>query len=446
MGMPSGRADTVTEPAQDFSTPPDRKSKIWSVIRVSSGNFLEMYDFMVFGYYAAAIGNAFFPGGNPFTSLMLSLMTFGAGFLMRPLGAIVLGAYTDLHGRRAGLILTLSLMSVGIISIACMPGYATIGLLAPLLVLFGRLLQGFSAGMELGGVSVYLAEIATPGHKGFYVSWQSASQQVAVMFAALLGVILSSILPPQKMMLWGWRVPLLLGCVILPFLFRLRRSLQETDEFVARKHKPNISEILRSLTANWRIVIVGMMLVTMTTVSFYMITAYTPTFGSSVLHLASIDTLLVTLCVGASNLFWLPVMGALSDRVGRRPLLFVCTTLMLVTAYPVMLWLVREPSLSRLLAVELWLSFIFGSYNGAMVVFLTEIMPVSVRTSGFTLAYSLATAIFGGFTPAISTYLIHVTGNRAVPGMWLSFAAACGLVAALLARPQYEVVGAHVLV
>jgi MFS family permease len=438
MGTPSsGSGDFVTEAAQHFpNRDKDRESKIWSVIRVSSGNFLEMYDFMVFGYYAAAIGNAFFPSGNAFTSLMLSLMTFGAGFLMRPLGAIVLGAYTDLHGRRAGLILTLSLMSVGIISIACMPGYATIGLIAPLLVLTGRLLQGFSAGMELGGVSVYLSEIATPGHKGFYVSWQSASQQVAVMFAALLGVVLSSILPPQKMMVWGWRIPLLLGCVIIPFLFRLRRSLQETDEFVARKHKPTISEILHSLTASWRIVIIGTMLVTMTTVSFYMITAYTPTFGSSVLHLASMDSLIVTLCVGASNLFWLPVMGALSDRVGRRPLLFICTTLMLVTAYPVMLWLVREPSFSRLLAVELWLSFIFGSYNGAMVVFLTEIMPVSVRTSGFALAYSLATAVFGGFTPAISTYLIHVTGNRAVPGLWLSFAAACGLVAALLARPH----------
>src|SRR5213594_2186032 len=193
----------------------DRKAKIWSVIRVSSGNFLEMYDFMVFGYYASAIGKVFFPSGNPFASLMLSLMTFGAGFLMRPLGAIVLGAYTDHRGRRAGLILTLTLMSVGIFSIAFTPGYATIGLLAPLLVLIGRLLQGFSAGMELGGVSVYLAEIATPGHKGFYVSWQSASQQVAVMFAALLGVVLSSVLPPQKMMLWGWRIPLLLGCAIL---------------------------------------------------------------------------------------------------------------------------------------------------------------------------------------------------------------------------------------
>ena len=416
----------------------DRKAKIWSVIRVSSGNFLEMYDFMVFGYYASAIGKVFFPSGNPFASLMLSLMTFGAGFLMRPLGAIVLGAYADHHGRRAGLMLTLGLMSVGILTIACMPGYATIGLLAPLFVLMGRLLQGFSAGMELGGVSVYLSEIATPGHKGFYVSWQSGSQQVAVMFAALVGVVLSAKLPPEKMLVWGWRVPLLLGCVIIPFLFWLRHSLQETDEFIARKHRPSTSEILRSLTANWRIVVVGIMMVTMTTVSFYMITAYTPTFGNSVLHLANLDSLIVTLCVGASNLFWLPVMGALSDRIGRRPLLFVFTILMLVTAYPVMVWLVGGPSFTRLLTVELWLSFIFGSYNGAMVVFLTEIMPIDVRTSGFSLAYSLATAVFGGFTPAISTYLIHLTGNRAIPGLWLSFAAACGLLAAILARPQQD--------
>src|SRR2546426_7578465 len=241
----------------------DRKAKIWSVIRVSSGNFLEMYDFMVFGYYASAIGKAFFPSSSEFASLMLSLMTFGVGFLMRPLGAIVLGAYTDHHGRRAGLVLTLSLMSVGILSIACMPGYETIGLLAPLLVVVGRLLQGFSAGMELGGVSVYLSEVATPGHKGFYVSWQSGSQQVAVMFAALVGVALNARLPPEKMTAWGWRVPLLLGCVIVPFLFRLRRSLQETDEFVARKHRPSTSEILRSLIANWMIVLIGTLMVTM---------------------------------------------------------------------------------------------------------------------------------------------------------------------------------------
>jgi MFS family permease len=414
----------------------DRKSKIWSVVRVSSGNFLEMYDFMVFGYYAAAIGKAFFPSGNAFLSLMLSLMTFGAGFLMRPLGALVLGAYTDRKGRRAGLLLTLGLMSIGIFSIACMPGYASIGLLAPLLVVVGRLLQGFSAGMELGGVSVYLSEIATPGHKGFYVSWQSGSQQIAVMVAASVGVTLNSLLPPEKMEQWGWRVPLLLGCAIVPFLFRLRKSLQETDEFSARKRHPGTKEILRSLGNNWAIVLVGTLMVTMTTVSFYMITAYTPTFGNSVLHLSSADSLIVTLCVGASNLFWLPIMGALSDRIGRRPLLFACTILMLVTAYPAMLWLVHDPSFSRLLTVELWLSFLYGSYNGAMVVFLTEIMPIDVRTSGFALAYSLATAIFGGFTPALSTYLIHISGNRAIPGVWLSFAAACGLLACLFAKPQ----------
>src|SRR5436190_12731424 len=350
----------------------NRKSKVWSVVRVSSGNFLVMYTFMLLGYYASAIGNAFFPGGNPFVSLMLSLMTFGAGFLMRPLGAIVLGAYTDRHGRRAGLILTLGLMSIGIVSIACTPGYATIGLLAPIIVLAGRLIQGFSAGMELGGVSVYLAEIATPGHKGFYVSWQSASQQAAVMFAALLGVVLTRALSPASMAAWGWRVPLLVGCAIAPFLFWLRGSLDETDEFRARRHRLDTRGILRSLATHAPLVVVGTLLVTMTTVSFYMITAYTPTFGSAVLHLASLDSLVVTLCVGASSLFWLPVMGALSDRVGRRPLLVAFTILMLATAYPVMLWLVAAPSFGKLLAVELWLSFIYGSYNGAMVVFLTE--------------------------------------------------------------------------
>jgi MFS family permease len=412
--------------------------KFTAVIRVASGNFLEMYDFMVFGYYAAAIGRAFFPAHNEFASLMLSLMTFGAGFLMRPLGAVFLGAYIDHHGRRRGLIVTLALMSVGTLSVAVVPGYATIGVAAPVLVVLGRLLQGFSAGAELGGVSVYLAEIATPGHKGFYVSWQSASQQVAVIFAALLGVALSALLTPAQMNDFGWRVPLLVGCAIVPLLFVLRRSLEETAEFLARKRPPAISAILRSILSSWRIVLIGVMAVTMTTVSFYTITAYTPTFGKEVLKLSTTASLAVTLCVGLSNLFWLPVMGALSDRIGRRPLLIGCTVLTLVTIYPAMAWLVGRPSFAHLLLVELWLSFLYGSYNGAMVVFLTEIMPAPVRTTGFALAYSLATAIFGGFTPAICTWLIHATGNAAMPGAWVCVAAAIGLLAALLVRPAAE--------
>ena len=411
-----------------------RRSKIKNVIRVSSGNFLEMYDFIVFGYYAAAIGRTFFPGDSPYASLMLSLMTFGAGFLMRPIGAIVLGAYIDRVGRRAGLILTLGLMSIGTVLIATLPGYATLGLIAPFLILISRLIQGFSAGVELGGVSVYLSEIATPGHKGFYVSWQSASQQVAVMFSALIGVVLSFILPPESMDHWGWRVPFFLGCLIIPLLFALRRSLAETDEFLARKQHPTGTQILRILVANWSIVLVGLMMVTMTTVSFYLITAYTPTFGASVLHLTALDSLLVTFCVGLSNFIWLPVMGALSDRIGRRPILITFTVLALLTAYPAMLWLTGAPSFGRLLLVLLWFSFIYGSYNGGMVVMLTEIMPVEVRTAGFSLAYSLATAIFGGFTPAICTYLINATGNRAMPGAWMSCAAALGLVGAIVAN------------
>jgi MHS family citrate/tricarballylate:H+ symporter-like MFS transporter len=418
-----------------------RREKILSVVRVSSGNFLEMYDFFVFGYYASAIGKTFFPASSDFAQLMAAFMTFGAGFLMRPLGAIVLGTFIDHHGRRAGLLLTLGLMAIGTLSIALVPGYATLGWLAPLIVVAGRLVQGFSAGVELGGVSVYLSEIATPGHKGVYVSWQSGSQQLAVIFVALLGVWLSGVVPPDQMVEWGWRVPFLVGCLIVPLIFILRRSMRETEDFLERKrasHHPTPAEIIDSLVRNWRTVIIGMLMVTMTTVSFYFITAYTPTFGKEVLKLTSTDSLLVTLCVGISNLFWLPVMGAASDRLGRRPLLVTFTVLMLLSAYPVLSFLVASPSFARLLAVELWLSFLYASYNGAMVVALTELIPIHVRTAGFSVAYSLATALFGGFTPAVATYLIEVTGNHAVAGLWLMLAAACGLFAALLAHPGLQ--------
>jgi len=407
-------------------------SKFATVLRVTSGNFMEMFDFFLFGFYASYISKAFFPSGDEFASLMLTFMTFGAGFLMRPLGAIILGAYVDRVGRRQGLIVTLALMALGTMLIAFVPGYATIGLLAPALVLIGRLLQGFSAGVELGGVSVYLAEMATPGRKGFYVSWQSASQQVAIIVAAAIGYGLNIWLTKDQVGDWGWRVPFFIGCLIVPVLFVIRRSLQETEEFLARKRKPNLSEIFRSMLENWKLVIAGMMLVSMTTVSFYLITVYTPTFGKNVLKLSTESALIVTFCVGISNFIWLPVMGALSDRIGRRPLLLVFTVLTILTAYPAMTWLVGDATFGKMLVVELWLSFLYASYNGAMVVALTEVMPVDVRTAGFSLAYSLATAVFGGFTPAIATGLIEITHDKAAPGLWMSFAAVCGLIATLV--------------
>jgi MFS transporter, MHS family, citrate/tricarballylate:H+ symporter len=425
--MPAQHKNQILETAK-MSNANATQSKFGMVVRVTSGNFLEMFDFFLFGFYATYIAKTYFPADSEFASLMLTFGTFGAGFIMRPVGAIVLGAYIDKVGRRQGLITTLAIMAMGTVLVAFVPGYMTIGLFAPLLVLIGRLLQGFSAGVELGGVSVYLAEMATPGHKGFYVSWQSASQQAAIIVAAVIGYTLSATMGQAAIAAWGWRIPFFIGCMIVPFLFVIRRSLQETEEFTARKHRPNASEIFRSMMRNWGIVLAGMMLVVMTTVSFYLITIYTPTFGRSVLKLSAEDSLIVTFCIGVSNLFWLPVMGALSDRVGRKPLLIIFTVLTIFTAYPVLSWLVASPTFQKMLLAELWLSFLYGSYNGAMVVALTEVMPVDVRTSGFSLAYSLATAIFGGFTPVISTVLIQITGDKAAPGFWMSFAAVCGLI------------------
>jgi MHS family citrate/tricarballylate:H+ symporter-like MFS transporter len=407
-------------------------SKLGAVIRVTSGNFIEMYDFFLFGFYAHQIAGAFFPKSSEYAALMMTFATFGAGFFMRPLGAILLGSYVDRIGRRKGLVLTLGIMASGTALIAFVPGYATIGLLAPLLVLLGRLLQGFSAGVELGGVSVYLSEMATPGNKGFYVSWQSASQQVAVIVAAGLGYGLNQVLPKDAIADWGWRIPFFIGCSIIPVVFVIRRSLQETQAYLAQKSHPTFRQMLRTLGRNWPLVTAGMMLVVMTTVAFYLITVYTPTFGKSVLKLSTKDSLLVTLCVGVSNFIWLPVMGAVSDRIGRWPVMAVCSALAAVTAYPALSWLIAHPSFGNMVMIELWLSFLYGSYNGATLVALTEIIPVQVRTTGFSLAYSLATALFGGMTPLVSTWLIETTGDKAAPGYWMACAGAVSLVATFL--------------
>lgn len=405
------------------------RDRLGAILRVTSGNFLEQFDFFLFGFYATYIAHTFFPASSEFASLMMTFAVFGAGFLMRPIGAIVLGAYIDKVGRRKGLIVTLTIMATGTFLIVLIPSYQTIGLWAPLLVLIGRLLQGFSAGAELGGVSVYLAEIATPGRKGFYTSWQSGSQQVAIMVAAAMGFALNAVLEQSAISDWGWRIPFLFGCLIVPFIFVLRRKLEETQEFTARRHHLAMRQVFATLLANWQVVIAGMMMVAMTTTAFYLITVYAPTFGKKVLMLSASDSLLVTLLVAISNFFWLPVGGALSDRFGRRPVLIAMTLLALATAWPALTMLANAPSFLMMLSVLLWLSFIYGMYNGAMIPALTEIMPAEVRVAGFSLAYSLATAVFGGFTPVISTALIEYTGDKASPGYWMSFAAVCGLLA-----------------
>jgi MHS family citrate/tricarballylate:H+ symporter-like MFS transporter len=406
------------------------QSKLGAVLRATGGNFLEMFDFFLFGLYAAPIGKAFFATGDEFTDTAIALVVFWLGALMRPLGAIFLGAYVDSVGRRKGLIVTLAIMAAGTIIIAVTPAYSTIGLAAPIVVVVGRLLQGFSAGVELGGVSVYLAEIAGPGNKGFTTSFQSASQQVAVFAGALIGYGLDRFLDAGQILAWGWRIPFLVGCLIVPLIFVLRGSLQETPDFLARKHHPTPAQIYQSVAENWIVVAQGMTLVVLTTVSFYFITVYTPDFGKS-LKLLPGDSLLVTLLVAFANFLWLPIGGALSDRIGRKRVLLGAAALVLIGAYPALTWLANGPTFAKLIGVEMLLSCGYGLYNGAMVAALTEVVPADIRASCFALAYSLATALFGTSTPIVSKMLIRNFGDSA-PALWLCAAALCSIAGTLM--------------
>jgi MHS family citrate/tricarballylate:H+ symporter-like MFS transporter len=410
---------------------PALKSRLGAILRATSGNFLEQFDFFLFGFYAPIIGKAFFPSENETAVLLLTFGVFWLGALMRPVGAVVLGAYIDRIGRRQGLIVTLAIMALGTVVIAFCPTYATIGVAAPIIVVLGRLLQGFSAGVELGGVSVYLAEISTPGNRGFYTSFQSASQQVAIFVAAIIGYVLNQSLSPDTIAAWGWRIPFFIGCMIIPVIFLLRRTLEETPEFLAMKKHPTASEVFASAVDNWRIVILGMMIAVLTTTTFYFITVYTPTFGKNVLKLSTEDALLVTLLVAVTNFIWNPVGGAVSDRLGRKPVLVTIATLSLLTAYPALHWLVSAPTFGKLLAVQMMFSFYFGTYSGTMLGCLVEIVPKHVRTTCFSLAFALAAALFGTFTPFAATWLIEKTGDKASPCYWLMFGAVLGIIAAL---------------
>jgi MHS family citrate/tricarballylate:H+ symporter-like MFS transporter len=421
------------------SEPPQIKNRIGAILRATSGNFLEQFDFFLFGFYAPYIAKAFFPSENETAALLNAFGVFWLGALMRPVGAIVLGAYIDRIGRRKGLIVTLAIMAAGTLTITLCPTYASIGVAAPVIVLIGRLLQGFSAGVELGGVSVYLSEIATPGNKGFYTSFQSASQQVAIFVAALIGFALNEFVHGDTVLGFAggdgiakWRIPFLIGCLIIPFIFFLRRTLEETPAFLAMKKHPTTSEVFSSAAVNWKIIVLGMMLAAMTTVTFYFVTVYTPTFGRTVLKLSTQDALLVTLLVAVTNFIWNPVGGALSDRIGRKPVLLAIAGLSFVTAYPALLWLTAAPTFGKMLAVELMFSLYFGIYSGTMLGALVEIVPAHIRTTCFSLAFALAAALFGTFTPFAATSLIAMTGDRASPGFWLMCAAASGFIAAMV--------------
>lgn len=406
-----------------------RESRARSVFRAVSGNFLEMYDFTVYGYYAAAIAATFFPAGNEFVSLMLAFSVFGAGFLMRPIGAIVLGAYMDRHGRRKGLILSLTLMAIGTMCVAFVPSYHAIGLVAPAIVLFGRLLQGFSAGAELGGVSVYLAEIATKGNRGFYCSWQSASQQVAVVFAASLGVLLNSVVPAQEMTSWGWRVPFVIGTLFVPLGYWLRRGIDEAHRPAASGSgsgdAPAPLPLAAVLRRHRRALFAGLGLTIGGTATHYIIVFYMAIYGVRTLHLPAWIAMLAGCVAGMALMLVSPLGGALADRIGRKPVAGWSRLVLTLAIYPAFVALNRWPGAASLLGAIAVLSVVHALYCGATAPMLGELFPRAVRATGGALVYSLGVAIFGGFAQFIVTWLIAATGDPTAPA-W--YAIACGML------------------
>ena len=396
-----------------------------------TGSAIEWFDYFLYGTAAALVFNKiFFPMVDPVIGLILSYLSFSLTFFIRPIGGVLFAHIGDRIGRKKTLVLTLSLMGGATVMIGLLPTYEMIGLWAPALLILMRIIQGMGIGGEWGGALLLAYEYAPEKRKGFFGSIPQAGVTIGMLMATFI-VSLMTLFSEADFLSWGWRIPFLFGCLIVPFIFFLRRKLEETEEFSARRHHLEMRQVFKTLLANWQVVVAGMLMVAMTTTAFYLITVYAPTFGKKVLMLSASDSLLVTLLVAISNFIWLPVGGALSDRFGRKPVLIAMTLLALATSYPALTLLASAPSFSMMLSVLLWLSFLYGLYNGAMIPALTEIMPAEVRVAGFSLAYSLATAVFGGFTPVMSTALIEYTGDKASPGYWMSFAAVCALLATL---------------
>lgn len=400
------------------------------VVAASIGNALEWFDLVVYGFFAVLIAKLFFPAGDDTVSLLLTLGTFGVSFFMRPLGAIVLGAYADRAGRKAALTLSIVLMMAGTLVIAILPTYRTIGLAAPLILVAARLMQGFSAGGEFGSATAFLAE-HVPGRRGFFASWQIASQGLTTLLAASFGVLLTSELTAGQLAAWGWRVPFVFGLLIGPAAWYIRTRLDETPEFLAAE---TTATPLRDTFASQKTrLLIAIGAVVLGTVSTYLV-LFMPTYGVKQLGLAPSVTFAAIALTGAIQLLFSPLVGHLSDQLGRTRIMLVSAALLLVLIYPAFAFLVAHPNVGTLIAVQVVLGFLMTGYFGALPGLLAEIFPVQTRTTGMSLSYNIAVTLFGGFGPFIITWLISVTGSKVAPSFYMMFAAVVSLAALFAAR------------
>ena len=407
------------------------RSHVWrAVVATSIGNALEWFDLVVYGFFAVVIAKLFFPAGNDTVSLLLTLGTFGVSFFMRPLGAIVIGAYADRVGRKAALTLSISLMMIGTAIIVVLPTYETIGIAAPLILVLARLIQGFSAGGEFGSATAFLAE-HVPHRRGFFASWQVASQGLTTVLAALFGTVLTGSLTPDQLMAWGWRVPFAFGLLIGPIAYYIRSSVDETPEFLAAE--TTTSPLRDTFAGHKTRLLIAIGIVVLGTVATYLV-LFMPTYGVKQLGLPPSVAFSAVVLTGLIQMVGSPFVGHWSDKVGRTGLMLASAVLMLVLIYPAFAWLVARPSAATLIAVQIAMGVVVTGYFAALPGLLSEIFPVATRTTGMSLAYNIAVTVFGGFGPFIIAWLIRATGEKVAPSFYLMFAALLSFIALISAR------------
>ena len=388
-----------------------------AVVAATAGNIVEWFDFAVYGYFAATIGRLFFPTGDDLSSLLLAVGTFGVGFIMRPVGALVLGGYADRHGRKAAMLITIIMMALGTAMIGLTPTYASIGRLAAVIILVARMLQGFSAGGELGSSTAFLIEHAPPDRRCTYASYQMCSQGGALLLGSLVGAILNTVLDPAQLSSWGWRVPFLMGLLIGPIGLYIRSKIDEPAEYKRVRHTSTpISDAVR---LHGREVLIGFGATVAWTVCVYAFLVYMPTYAVRELHLSPSAALWANSAGLVMVTVLSPVFGAISDRVGARVPMLAAALIMVVATYPLFLLMTDVPTLGTLIAVQLVFGTLTAAYAGPASAYMSELYPTAVRSTGLSIGYNFAVTIFGGFAPFIATWLIFATGNRLAPTFYV---------------------------
>jgi len=393
------------------------------------GNMLEFYDFITYSFFAIQIGHSFFPVQSEYSSLMLSLATFGAGFVTRPIGGIVLGIYSDRVGRRPAMLLSFALMGAAILVLALTPSYNTIGLAAPVIAIAARMVQGFALGGEVGPTTAYLIEIAPPERRALVVAWQPTSQEIAATTGALVGVILSRTMTPEGLDAYGWRIALLIGAACLPFGLWMRKTLPETiPQAASNVASGEASGHVVLARRHARLIGLAVMILAGGTISTY-VTQYMTTYAQNTLHVASTLAFAVSLVSNGLQIIGALLGGWLADRYGRKPVMVLPQLVTLMLTYPAFLWIAHSPGELSLLAGFGMLSLIGSLPYTAFYATFTEALPQNIRGGVFATVYAVAIASFGGTAQLVVTWLLHVSGNPLAPSWYLLLAASVGLIA-----------------